>query len=212
MAEKCIQIPGEEGFQGAIASARDVLLSGGVVAYPTESFYGLAVDAAREEAVRRLFMLKGRNTHDPILLLVCDRPMAEGLAAEIGPTASRLMDTFWPGPLTLIFRAAKGVSPLLTGGSGKIGVRYSRHQVPSALACAIGRPITGTSANLSGQAPSRTADEVVRVLGGGVDLVLDGGTTEGKAASTVLDVTVDPPQILRQGLVPKEDIDRALGH
>lgn len=210
MGERRIEIIGEEGLRKAVASASKVLLSCGVVAFPTESFYGLGVDATWAEALHRLFLVKGRDASQPILVLVSDRRMVEGFAEEIEPAGLRLMDAFWPGPLTLVFKAAKGVSPLLTGGSGKIGIRYSSHPVPTALAQAIGRPITGTSANVSGQPPSVTAEEVLLTLGQAVDLVLDGGPTEGKAPSTVLDVTVDPPQVLRAGLVSKEDIDRAL--
>ncbi len=193
-----------------IKRARAVLLSGGLVAYPTESFYGLAVDATNEQAIIRLFSVKKRRPDRPVLILI---PSVESLAqyvATIPPLAHRLIREFWPGALTLVFDASSKISQLLAAKSGKIGIRLSSHPLATALARSIGRPITGTSANVSGEPPCSTAKEVFDSLGDSVDLILDGGKTEGKIGSTVLDVTVDPPKILREGMVSREKLVRCL--
>jgi L-threonylcarbamoyladenylate synthase len=193
-----------------IDRAREVLLSGGVVAYPTESFYGLAVDATNEQAIIRLFSAKKRRPDRPVLILI---PSVESLAqyaATIPPVGRRLIREFWPGGLTIVFDASSKVSQLLTAKSGKIGIRLSSHPLATALTRSIGRPITGTSANVSGEGSCSTAKEVFDSLGDSVDLILDGGKTEGKIGSTVLDVTVDPPKILREGMVSREKLVRCL--
>jgi L-threonylcarbamoyladenylate synthase len=194
-----------------VARAAEVIRAGGVVACPTESFYGLAVNATDEGAIRRLFHIKGRSAHKPVLLLVAGREQVDPYVDHVPPVAERLMDTFWPGGLTLVLRAARTVSPLLTAGKGKIGLRLSGHPLPTALAGAVGFPITGTSANLSGEPACRSAEQVFQVFGKRVDLILDGGEAEGKAGSTVLDATTDPPQILRAGLVTREALEPIVG-
>lgn len=190
----------------AIRKAGGVLLSGGLVAYPTESFYGLAVDATNEEAIRRLFTAKKRRPDRPVLILIPSLESLTRYVSHIPLVASQLIKTFWPGGLTLVFEAGPEISPLLTAGTGKIGIRLSSHPIATALARAIKGPITGTSANLSGTPPCRTAQEVRQSLGEKADLILDGGKTEGKIGSTILDVTVAPPQILREGMVPEAQL------
>ncbi|RLI50885.1 MAG: threonylcarbamoyl-AMP synthase [Candidatus Thorarchaeota archaeon] len=192
--------------EGAISEAAEILLSGGLVAYPTESFYGLAADAANETAVKRLFLAKKRSPGNPVLLLIPNVEVLDKYIHDTPPAARKLIEKFWPGGLTLVFDAGPKILPLLTAGTGKIGIRLSSHPVATALAQAIGAPITGTSANISGNPPCSSAGEVRRSLGGGVDLILDGGKTKGGVGSTVLDVTVDPPRILRQGMVSQDEI------
>jgi len=187
----------------AIEKASAVLLDGGVVACPTESFYGLAVDAGNETAIQKLFSLKERERRNPILLLI---PSVESLTecvASVPPPASRLIREFWPGGLTLIFNASEKISPLLTGGAGKIGLRLSSHPVPTSLARALQRPITGTSANPSGRPPCRRSEEVTAYFGDRIDLIIDGGQTHGGLGSTVLDVTCDPPGVVREGMITR---------
>jgi L-threonylcarbamoyladenylate synthase len=128
------------------------------------------------------------------------------MVQDIPHIAWTLMDAFWPGGLTLVFKAGSGVSPLLTGGGDKIGIRLSSHPIPTELAHAAGIPITGTSANLSGQTPHTEAKDVLLSLGQEIDLLLDGGKTAGGKGSTVLDVTVDPPRVLREGMVSSQKI------
>jgi L-threonylcarbamoyladenylate synthase len=183
-----------------IADAARVLAAGGVVAFPTETFYGFGVHALDAAAVRRLFHLKGRPESRPILVLV-DDPARIPSFAVVPPAAERLMARHWPGPLTLVLGARPGVPVELTAGTGTVGVRQPAHAVPRALAAAFGGPVTAPSANITGEPPPTTAEEVVRTFGGQVDLILDGGATPGGPPSTVLDVTVDPPRVVRAGAV-----------
>jgi L-threonylcarbamoyladenylate synthase len=180
---------------------------GGMVACPTESFYGLAVDAFNETAIRALFRAKKRQATEPILLLIPSKEDLHGLVTHVPPTARNLIREFWPGGLTLIFEASPTVPPLLTAATGKIGIRLSSHVVAAALARAVGGPLTGTSANLSGHPPCRTAQEVLNDLGGTVHLILDGGEAGSEVGSTVLDVTVEPPRIIREGMVEKKRLE-----
>ncbi|MCP4579810.1 MAG: threonylcarbamoyl-AMP synthase [Deltaproteobacteria bacterium] len=184
--------------------AAEILKSGGLVAYPTESFYGLAVDADNETAILRLFRVKKREADVPVLLLIPSVEYLRRYAANVPGTAKRLMDAFWPGGLTLVFEARKNVSRLLTAGTGKIGIRLSSHPVATALAQATGSAITGTSANISGKPPCNTSHGVALALGKGVDRILDGGKTEGQKPSTVLDMTTRPHTVLREGMIETE--------
>jgi L-threonylcarbamoyladenylate synthase len=197
-------------LQSAINRAAKSILSGGLVAYPTESFYGLAVDATNEEAIRRLFRVKKRRTSRPVLILIPSVEILNHYANSIPPIAHRLIETFWPGGLTLVFEAGPRVSPLLTAGTDKIGIRLSSHPVATALTLAMGVPITGTSANISGEPACRDAEAVSACLGQEVDLILDGGKTAGEVGSTVLDVTLDPPQILREGMVHQGRLEEVI--
>jgi L-threonylcarbamoyladenylate synthase len=190
-----------------IKKAAQIILQGGVVAFPTETFYGLAADARNEAAIKKIFQVKGREEENPILLLVADRSWLGGLVEEVNPPADRLMDKFWPGPLTLVFRASPHVFPLLTADTGKIGVRVSGLAAAQALTRAVGRPITGTSANLSGRPGTSTAEEVVQSLGEKLDAVLDGGKTAGGPGTTVLDVSGPFSRVLRAGVIARKDLE-----
>jgi L-threonylcarbamoyladenylate synthase len=206
----CLKIdpgkPDEEKLTEAIRILREV----GVVAFPTETFYGLGADARNETAVERIFRIKGRDFHNPIALIVAEEKDVIPLVEEIPAAAILLMQTFWPGPLTLIFRAAPPVSSRLTGGTGKIGIRVSSHPVARFLAAGLAGPLTATSANPSGGPECSSADAVIRALGDLPDAVIDGGTTPGGAGSTILDVTFFPPRILREGAIPRNLILNAL--
>lgn len=191
-----------DGMAAAVACLRQ----GGVVAYPTESFYGLAVDAENERAIRKLFRVKGRKAERPVLILLPSLEAVFWYAARIPEVAERLMAAFWPGALTLVLEARPRVSGLLTAGTGKIGVRLSSHPVATALAAAMGRGITGTSANLSGRPGCCTAEEVRAQIGKRLDFILDAGSCRGQAPSTVLDVTVNPPLVLREGLIGRLEL------
>jgi len=195
----------------AIQQAKSILLAGGLVACPTESFYGLAVDAGNEAAIRRLFSLKKREPGRPVLILIPSTGSLSDYVTRIPAVAVPLMRAFWPGGLTLILEASKKISPLLTGGTKTIGIRLSSHPVPTALARAINGPITGTSANPSGAPPSCHAEEVMAYFGNGIDLILDGGETAGGTGSTVLDVTVDPPEMVRHGMITHEALEGVIG-
>ena len=190
----------------AYSRCRDVVAKGGVIAYPTDTFYGLGADPGNPAAVRRLFEIKGRETDQPILLLLSDAREVNNWAAGVTPQASVLMNRFWPGPLTLVFKAKAGVLPELTAGAGTIGLRVPGNGFTLDLLRSLGGVLTGTSANLSGRPSLRTAREAAEALGPLVDLVLDGGETTGGKPSTVVDVSADAPRVLREGAVSSRDI------
>jgi L-threonylcarbamoyladenylate synthase len=189
-----------------IRRVSQVLLQGGVAAFPTETFYGLGADARNEEALQKIFQIKGREENKPLLLLIGDRDWLSGLVRNIPPVAGRLMEKFWPGPLTLVFEASPRLSALVTGGTGTVGVRLSPHPVAQALLQAVGRAITATSANLSGQPSASVAAEVFRALGNRVDAILDGGQTAGGLGSTVLDLSSPSPRIIRRGVISQAEL------
>jgi L-threonylcarbamoyladenylate synthase len=198
-------------FNGAVEKAAGCLRSGGLVAYPTESFYGLGADATNRKAIERLFVVKKRAPHRPILILISSMDMLDRCVTSPPPVAHPLIEAFWPGGLTLVFEASPTIPSLLTANTGKIGVRLSSHPVATALTRALGTPVTGTSANISGEPACRRGEEVLSALGEGVDIILDGGMTPGGMGSTILDVTADPPQILREGMVPGEKLKKYIG-
>ena len=186
--------------RAALAAAAAALREGGVVAFPTETFYGLGAAARLAAAVRRVFALKGRPEAKPVLLLVDGVAMAESVA-EVTGEARALMARHWPGALTLVLRARPGVPGEVTAGTGTVGVRLSPHPVARGLVAALGEPVTAPSANPGGREPPTSAAAVLAYFGEALDLVLDGGATPGGEPSTVLDLTVTPPRLLRQGAV-----------
>ncbi|MFC1493747.1 L-threonylcarbamoyladenylate synthase [Thermodesulfobacteriota bacterium] len=201
----------EDSLRISLEKARHTLLSGGIVGFPTESFYGLAVDIENEEAIERLFSIKKREKNKPLLIILPNLNSLERYAENVSDQALKLKEEFWPGGLTMLFKANPVVSTLLTAGTGKIGIRYSSHPLATSLAVSINRPVTGTSANISGHLPCTRAEEVHEYFGKTVDLILDAGRTKGGKGSTILDVTKEPPEILREGIVLKEEIERITG-
>jgi L-threonylcarbamoyladenylate synthase len=185
----------------ALEEAAMVLRADGLVAFPTETFYGLGAAALRPAAVRRVFAVKGRSEGKPLLVLVDSVDMVERLAATVSARARELMAHHWPGALTLVLAARPDVPTEVTAGSATIGVRLSAHPVARALVSALGGPITAPSANPADAEPPTTASGVVGYFGDALPLVLDGGPTPGGAPSTVLDVSVEPPRLIRAGAV-----------
>lgn len=186
-----------------LAKAVRVIREGGVVAFPTETYYGLAVDPFNEAALARLFELKGRPYDKAVLVLVHDRDQLSRLVQEVPPVFGSLLDVFWPGPLTLVFPARPELSRLLTGGTGTVGVRISSHVVAARLLSVLDSPVTATSANISGGAPAITAAQVKEQFGSAVDYILDGGETPGGKGSTLVGCGVDGRcRLLRDGVIP----------
>lgn len=194
----------------ALARACAVLRAGGVVAFPTETYYGLAVDPFNRAALSRLFALKGRAADKPVLLIVDNPSQLADLTEEIPPPFARLMERFWPGPLTLVFPGLTSLPEMLTGYGGTIGVRVSSHPVARQLVRGFGRPITATSANLSGRPAAVVAGGVHDQLGPGVDVVLDGGETPGGQGSTILGYQGGKVCLLRAGVIPFAEIEAVL--
>ncbi|MDO9515836.1 MAG: L-threonylcarbamoyladenylate synthase [Syntrophales bacterium] len=194
--------------EAAIAKAAAILKGGGVIAYPTETFYGLGADVRNERALEKLYTIKGRGFNKPISIIIGSRDDLKWFAREITPAAEILMARFWPGGVTLLFQAAHGLSERLTAGTGKIGIRLSSTPVATLLAQNLSGAITATSANRSGEGECVSAREVISSLGETVDAVIDGGRTAGGTGSTIVDTTVDPPAVIREGIVPSSEIYR----
>ena len=192
-----------------IFEAAERLIRGGVVAFPTRCLYGLGVDAFNFAALARVFEIKQRPVDKPLLVLIQNTRQLDRLVKYVPPFASRIMDNFWPGRVTVVFEAKESVPDILTAGTGKIGIRWAGHAVASALVNAAGRPITGTSANLSGRdGCCRIKDMDHRILKH-LDLILDAGPLKGGRGSTVVDATASFPAVLREGEVSAAQI-RAL--
>jgi L-threonylcarbamoyladenylate synthase len=196
----------------AWAEAARVLRAGGIVALPTDTVYGIAVSLDTPGGIERLFAAKQRPPDKAIALLIADASQA-GALGELNEAATALAAAFWPGGLTLVLRRRPERSlPALAGGGAEpatVGLRVPDHEAPRALSQAVG-PLPTTSANRSGEPEARTADEIEALLGDAVDLILDGGPARGGPASTVVDTTVEPPRILRDGAIAAADIDRCL--
>jgi L-threonylcarbamoyladenylate synthase len=194
-------LPLDVDREAVLSQCKTVIEAGGVIAYPTDTFYGLGVDPRNPRAVKKVFAIKGRRSDQPILLLLHDRIDVSAWVSEVTPSAVRLMTRFWPGPLTLVFRAAPHVLRELTAGTGTIGLRVPGNDVTRTLLGSVGHSLTGTSANRSGRPSPRTAEEVLQELGDRIDLILDGGPAAEGRPSTVVDVTKEPPRLVRQGVV-----------
>ena len=179
----------------------EVLRAGGVVAGPTETFYGLMGAADRPEALARIAALKGRDGSKPLLLLVDDSSRAAGYASEWPESAEILAERFWPGPLTLLVGACSGLSPELSGLDGRVGVRVSGLALVRHLVRILGRAVTGTSANIAGKPPAATADEAAAYFDGRVDMIVDGGRCAGGSPSTIVDAGSHPPRLIRSGVL-----------
>ena len=205
-----LKIDSEKPEPDLIDRAVRILKTGGIIAFPTETFYGLAADAANPEAVERIFRIKGRHFNNPIALIIGREEHLYDLAEDVPDTGRRMIRIFWPGPLTLLFKASPRIIPKLTAHTGKIGIRISSHPVAACLADLLGGPITATSANLSGKPENRSPHEVVQCLGDLVDLVIDGGLSPGGKGSTILDVTGHPPVAVREGAISMDLIQEKL--
>jgi L-threonylcarbamoyladenylate synthase len=191
-----------------LTQAAEILANGGIIAYPTETFYGLGADATNEIAIKKIFAVKGRNFKNPIALIIGQADDIYPLVQDVPQTAKKLMAVFWPGALTIVFSATDIVSPLLTAGSGKIGLRLSSHPGARGLVQKLKRPLTATSANLSGSPECSQASEVAEQIGDKIDAIVDLGDTPGTDGSTIIDVTCDPPVILREGAISRKTIEK----
>jgi L-threonylcarbamoyladenylate synthase len=193
-----------------VAVALDAIRSGGVVAIPTETVYGLAADASNEAAVRRVFAAKGRPADHPLIVHIADGGRLREWAAEVPPAAALLADACWPGPLTLLVPRAPHVLDVVTGGRPTVGVRVPAHPLSEALLADFGGGLAAPSANRFGHVSPTTAAHVLDDLGDVIDVVLDGGPCPIGVESTIVDCTVDPPQVLRPGGIPTEQVERLL--
>ena len=193
-----------ELFSRAVTAIRQ----GEVIVFPTETFYGLGADALNSAAVEKVVSLKGRNLESPIAVIVADREMLREVVTVVPPTALRLMERFWPGPLTLVLPAKKTLPAPLLNSSGGVGIRISSHPAATRLARELGRPLTATSANPSGKEPARTVEEAMGYFSGRVEIFLDGGRLKGTKGSTVVEIVQGKLRIIREGEIPAEELKR----
>jgi L-threonylcarbamoyladenylate synthase len=182
-----------------------------VIAFPTETLYGLGADALNAAAVEKVFQLKGRDAANPIPVLVADREMLFSLVAGISDLGERLIARFWPGPLTIVFRARRDIPRPLVNLAGGIGVRISSQPIANDLVKSLGRPLTATSANPSGQTPAHTVEKAKRYFSGAINIFVDGGELTSKTGSTVVELVEDSLRIIRPGEVAKLELENFLG-
>lgn len=200
----------EKNKELILEKAVEALEKGRIIAYPTETFYGLGVKFDIEDSLRRLYMIKKRAKEKAIPLIISDKVLLSLITESIDPRASILIERFWPGPLVLILPARKGISTYITAGTGKVAVRIPGESFALYLSKKAKFPITATSANLSGMPPARDAEGVINYFGEKIDLLIDGGCTPGIQPSTIIDITKKGFKIVREGLIDIESIKEAL--
>lgn len=193
-----------------IRQAALILKEGGLVAFPTETVYGLGADAFNAEAVEKIFIAKGRPASKGLIAHIADIKDVRKLAKEVPKRAELLMDKFWPGSLTIVLNKSKIVPDATTAGLDTIAIRMPANKIALALIREAKTPIAAPSANPSGEPSPVNAQQVIGYLNGKVDVIIDGGKTDIGVASTVLDLTANPPAILRQGALEKEGIEKVL--
>lgn len=194
-----LRIDPENPERAVLDRAAEAVMRGGVIAFPTDTLYGLGCSLLDPAAVDMISRLKRRDPSHAVISLIPDTEQAWGLALDIGPVAERLMRKYWPGPLSLIFLGSAYVPPQVQGKGGTVALRCPKDTLSHALLHRIGGPVVSSSANLSGQPPAETAEDVVRTFGNQLDLVLDGGPRRGGVPSTLVDVSGPRPKLLRRG-------------
>jgi L-threonylcarbamoyladenylate synthase len=206
-----LRINSKKPDDGIIERASSLIRSGEIVAFPTETVYGLGANALDPLAISKIYQIKGRPSDNPLIVHIADLNMLSGLVSTIPPREMRMIKKFWPGPITLIFKKSKSVPKITTGGLGTVAVRMPRNKIALALIKRSGLPIAAPSANLSGKPSPTNASHVKEDLNGKVKLILDGGRTEIGIESTVIDMTPRIPVILRPGGISKERIEDEIG-
>lgn len=196
----------EKGLQRAV----ELLRAGGIGAFPTDTVYGLGARIDSETAIKKIFKAKGRSQDQPLPILIADAEQLRQIAAQIPPLAWKLAERLWPGGLTIVLPKAPQISELISAGGNTVGIRLPKHPVPVTIIRGLGISIIGTSANLSGQPSPVTAKEVIDQFGERLDFVIDGGRCPGGKESTIIDLTQQPPRILREGAIPRKEIEKLL--
>lgn len=198
-------------FAAAVRRAADLLHAGEVVALPTETVYGLAANALNPAAVARIYEVKGRPAHNPIICHAANRKLAQRCVAEWPDAAEQLARAFWPGPLTLVLPRAPHIPDIVTAGGATVGIRWPSHPFMQAVIAACDFPLAAPSANLSNQLSPTNAAHVLKQLGGSIPLIVDGGQAQVGIESTVVDVSVAPPRLLRPGMIHEEALLSVVG-
>jgi len=211
MQTQIVRVTSETPEPEVIEQAAAILRQGGLVAFPTETVYGLGADARNAAAVARIFAAKGRPAGNPLIVHVADADAARGLVTEWPEAATRLAGRFWPGPLTLVLNKRDLLPDIVTAGGPTVALRVPAHPVALALIKAGGMPLAAPSANRSGNVSPTRAEHVWRGLNGRVEMVLDGGPTPGGIESTVVDVTTTPSRLLRPGPISPPEMEAVIG-
>ncbi|MCQ2441897.1 MAG: threonylcarbamoyl-AMP synthase [Oscillospiraceae bacterium] len=211
MNTKLFVIPQVKGYEEDIQAAASILRSGGLVGIPTETVYGLGADALNEDAVRRIYEAKGRPSTNPLIIHVPSADWLDTYCADVPQLAYDVAEAFWPGPLTLILKAKPIIPKRTTGGLDTVAVRCPAHPVASAIIAAAGVPIAAPSANTSGRPSCTSASHVIEDMDGRIEGIVDGGDSEVGVESTILDLTSNPPCLLRPGGMPLEELIEVVG-
>lgn len=190
----------------AVQEAAKLIRAGAVVAIPTDTLYGLAANPFSAAAIQRVFDAKGRDADRPLPLIAADVPQIAAHLGGLSQAAGRLAGRFWPGPLTMLIAAPESLAAQVSAGTGRVGVRVPDDPVARAVCRAVGHPITATSANISDEPATSDPDVVEDTLGERIELLIDGGKTAGGPPSTIIDVTVDPPALVRAGAISWEQV------
>lgn len=196
----------EENFPEALRNSVDILNNGGIVSYPTETFYGLGAKFDREDSLQKLYEIKQRSDDKALPIIIGSRESLSHIVLSINDKAVFLMNRFWPGPLTIVLRAKENLSSYITAGTHSVAVRIPGESFALRLAQYAGFPITATSANPSGKTPAHDAKTVCQYFGDRIDLIIDGGVTKGTLPSTIVDATGKDLKILREGMITKKQI------
>ena len=197
--------------EASIRQAGQILKRGGLVAFPTETVYGLGADALNEDAAAKIYAAKGRPSDNPLIVHITERKMLDGIVSEVSPQAELLMEKFWPGPMTLIFKKSDLVPYGTTGGLDTVAVRMPSHPIARAVIDAGGGYIAAPSANTSGRPSPTKASHVEEDLCGKIDMILDGGEVDIGLESTIVDVSTDQPMILRPGYISQAMLKEVIG-
>jgi len=211
METKVYKIDGDKPLESQLAEPGKILTRNGLVAFPTETVYGLGANGLSIKAVQNIFVVKGRPADNPLILHIAARADLGPLVTRIPPLADKLMEAFWPGPLTLVFSKSSLIPQEVTGGLETVAVRMPDHPVALALIKAAGVPLAAPSANLSGKPSPTLAEHVYHDLQGKIEVIVDGGSTREGIESTVLDITGQVPIILRPGSVTREMLEEVVG-
>jgi L-threonylcarbamoyladenylate synthase len=207
---KVLKINPDDFEDNELQLAADVLNRGGVIAYPTETVYGLGANIFQRAAVARIFAIKGRDPHKPISIMISQAADVDEFCKDISAVGRTLMNAYWPGPLTLIFKASSKLPDYIVSREGKIGLRLPDHPICSALMRQHCAPVTSTSANPAGKPPLVNAQQIAEQFGEKIDLVIDGGACKTNVPSTVVDVSEGEPQVVRAGAIPPAEIQKLL--
>jgi L-threonylcarbamoyladenylate synthase len=207
-----ISVDPEHPEPDPIDKAAGVVLAGGIIAFPTDTTYGLGVNPFDDSAVSKVYRLKQRQQEKPLILLLSSQEQLENITQEVSEEAKKLMEHFWPGPLTLIFAASDELKSFSIGHTGKIGIRIPDNPIARKLIDACRIPLTATSANISGQPSARSAQDAIDYFGNKIEMVLDGGPSRKEMESTVIDLTISPINLIREGQIGLDRIETVIGH